>query len=155
MEMLKEVVIDFILFSGIEGFLYAMFFNKVCKCKKLNIFEIFIMSVGNCLLSCFVPPLLYQLLMMVWMAIYMYFIEKRKKTILKYIEYSSLMLFGQLIIEMLFAMFYEFILNIDLFEYAKFNLFVVMIPIRVIQLLIIVIIGGFNMKGWLGGVVRK
>ena len=49
--MLREMVIDFVLFSFVEGLLYAMFFNRVCKCKKFNVFEIIVMSIGNCVVS--------------------------------------------------------------------------------------------------------
>lgn len=41
--MLREIVTDFVLFSFVEGLLYAMFFNRVCKCKKFNVFEIIVM----------------------------------------------------------------------------------------------------------------
>lgn len=42
--MLREMVTDFVLFSFVEGLLYAMFFNRVCKCKKFNVFEIIVMQ---------------------------------------------------------------------------------------------------------------
>lgn len=42
--MLREIVTDFVLFSFVEGLLYAMFFNRVCKCKKFNVFEIIVMQ---------------------------------------------------------------------------------------------------------------
>ena len=38
--MLREIVTDFVLFSFVEGLLYAMFFNRVCK----NVFEIIVMQ---------------------------------------------------------------------------------------------------------------
>lgn len=66
--MLREIVTDFVLFSFVEGLLYAMFFNRVCKCKKFNLFEIIVMSIGNCVVSCLFPPLIYQIIMIGWMA---------------------------------------------------------------------------------------
>lgn len=153
--MLREMVTDFVLFSFIEGLLYAMFFNRVCKCKKFNVFEIIVMSIGNCVVSCLFPPIIYQIVMMCWMAFCLYLKNETDRTTFQYVKYSFLVMIGQLITEMIFAMFYEFILNIDLFDCNRLKLFIVMIPLRIVQLIIIITIGGLNMKGWLGGVVRK
>lgn len=153
--MLREIVTDFVLFSFVEGLLYAMFFNRVCKCKKFNLFEIIVMSIGNCVVSCLFPPLIYQIIMIGWMAFCLYLKNGTDRTTFQYVKYSFLVMLGQLITEMVFAMFYEFVLNIDLFDCSRLKLFVVMIPLRIVQLIIIIMIGGLNMKGWLGGVVRK
>ena len=52
-------------------------------------------------------------------------------------------------------MFFEFILNIDLFNFTKVQTFVVMIPIRLLQFVVIIEWRKTHMKSWLGGVVRK
>ena len=67
MEMIKDIIVDFVLFSGVEGLLYAMFFNRVCKCKKFNVLEIILMSIGNCVMSCLFPSIIYQIFMMGWL----------------------------------------------------------------------------------------
>ena len=153
--MLREMVIDFVLFSFVEGLLYAMFFNRVCKCKKFNVFEIIVMSIGNCVVSCLFPPIIYQIFMMDWMAFCLYLKNGTDRTTFQYIKYSFLVMFGQLITEMVFAMFYDFVLNIDFSKSSSLTVFTIMIPIRAIQFIIIYKLGGFNMKGWMGGVVRK
>lgn len=153
--MLREIVTDFVLFSFVEGLLYAMFFNRVCKCKKFNLFEIIVMSIGNCVVSCLFSQLIYQIIMIGWMAFCLYLKNGTDRTTFRYVKYSFLVMLGQLITEMVFAMFYEFVLNIDLFDCSRLKLFVVIIPLRIVQLIIIIMIGGLNMKGWLGGVVRK
>lgn len=153
--MLREIITDFVLFSFVEGLLYAMFFNRVCKCKKFNLFEIIVMSIGNCVVSCLFPPLIYQIIMIGWMAFCLYLKNRTDRTTFQYVKYSFLVMIGQLIIEGIGMMFYEFILHIDFIEQSKFIVFCMMIPMRIIQLLSIIIIGGFNMKGWFGGVVRK
>lgn len=153
--MLREIVTDFVLFSFVEGLLYAMFFNRVCKCKKFNLFEIIVMSIGNYVVSCLFSPLIYQIIMIGWMAFCLYLKNGTDRTTFRYVKYSFLVMLGQLITEMVFAMFYEFVLNIDLFDCSRLKLFVVIIPLRIVQLIIIIMIGGLNMKGWLGGVVRK
>ena len=153
--MLREIVTDFVLFSFVEGLLYAMFFNRVCKCKKFNVFEIIVMSIGNCVVSCFFPPIIYQIFMMGWMAFCLHLKNGTDRTTFQYVKYSFLVMVGQLITEMVFAMFYDFVLNIDFSKSSSLTVFVIMIPIRVIQFIIIYKLGGFNMKGWMGGVVRK
>lgn len=153
--MLREIVTDFVLFSFVEGLLYAMFFNRVCKCKKFNLFEIIVMSIGNCVVSCLFPPLIYQIIMIGWMAFCLYLKNGTDRTTFQYVKYSFLVMLGQLVTEMVFAMFYDFVLNIDFSKSLSLTVFAIMIPIRAIQFIIIYKLGGFNMKGWMGGVVRK
>ena len=153
--MLREIVTDFVLFSFVEGLLYAMFFNTVCKCKKFNVFEIIVMSIGNCVVSCLFPPIIYQIFMMGWMAFCLHLKNGTDRTIFQYVKYSFYGLLYLLITEMLYAMFFEFILNIDLFNFTKVQTFVVMIPIRLLQFVVIIEWRKIHMKSWLGGVVRK
>lgn len=153
--MLREMIIDFMLFSFVEGLLYAMFFNRVCKCKKFNIFEIIVMSIGNCVVFCLFPPIIYQIFMMGWMAFCLHLKNGTDHTTFQYVKYSFLVMVGQLITEMVFAMFYDFVLNIDFSKSSPLTVFIIMIPIRAIQFIIIYKLGGFNMKGWMGGIVRK
>lgn len=153
--MLREIVTDFVLFSFVEGLLYAMFFNRVCKCKKFNLFEIIVMSIGNCVVSCLFPPLIYQIIMIGWMAFCLYLKNGTDRTTFQYVKYSFYELLYSLITEMLYAMFFEFILNTDLFNFTKVQTFVVMIPIRLLQFVVIIEWREIHMKSWLGGVVRK
>lgn len=153
--MLREIVTDFVLFSFVEGLLYAMFFNRVCKCKKFNLFEIIVMSIGNCVVSCLSPPLIYQIIMIGWMVFCLYLKNGTDRTIFQYVKYSFYGLLYSLITEMLYAMFFEFILNTDLFNFTKVQTFVVMIPIRLLQFVVIIEWREIHMKSWLGGVVRK
>ena len=153
--MLREMVIDFVLFSFVEGLLYAMFFNRVCKCKKFNVFEIIVMSIGNCVVSCLFSPIIYQIFMMGWMAFCLYLKNGTDHTTFQYVKYSFYGLLYSLITEMLYAMFFEFILNIDLFNFTKVQTFAVMIPIRLLQFVVIIEWRKTHMKSWLGGVVRK
>lgn len=34
--MLREIVTDFVLFSGIEGFLLCLFFERIGNCRKIQ-----------------------------------------------------------------------------------------------------------------------
>lgn len=153
--MLREIVTDFVLFSFVEGLLYAMFFNRVCKCKKFNLFEIIVMSIGNCVVSCLFPPLIYQIIMIGWMAFCLHLKNGTDRTTFQYVKYSFYGLLYSLITEMLYVMFFEFILNTDLFNFTKVQTFAVMIPIRLLQFVVIIEWREIHMKSWLGGVVRK
>lgn len=153
--MLREIVTDFVLFSFVEGLLYAMFFNRVCKCKKFDVFEIIVMSIGNCVVFCLFPPIIYQIVMMCWMAFCLHLKNETDRTTFQYVKYSFYGLLYSLITEMLYAMFFEFILNIDLFNFTKIRTFVIMIPIRLLQFVVIIEWRKMHMKSWLGGVVRK
>lgn len=155
MEMIKDIIVDFVLFSGIEGILYAMFYNKVCYCQKFNIFEIIIMSMGNCLISCIILPIFYQILMIVWMSFCLLLKERNFDSILKYIKYSVVGMIVFLVCETVTMFPLDKIFGINYNILSKFQIFICLIPTRILELLIILIGGHTNMKSWFGGVVRK
>lgn len=64
--MLREIITDFVLFSGIEGFLLCLFFERIGNCRKFKWYEWLILSIGNCLISQLFPPLLYQFICIIW-----------------------------------------------------------------------------------------
>jgi hypothetical protein len=39
MKVITDIVIDFILFSGVEGFIFCLFFERVCGCRKFKLYE--------------------------------------------------------------------------------------------------------------------
>lgn len=135
MELVKDVVVDFCLFSLIEGFIYCYFFNVVGKLGKFKIKEILILSIGNCLISQIFPPVFYQIIMMLWMGILLNKFKKIK--LIDGIKFGFYVMIYQLIIEMLFAMFYDIILNIDLFKITKLKLSINMFILRFIEIILI------------------
>ena len=149
--MLREIVTDFVLFSGIEGFIFCLFFEKVGECRRFKWYEWLILSVGNCLISQLLPPLLYQAGMITWMIIFLHITNKTKyfygfKTVLKAMIFL-------LVCEMLFAMFYDFVLGLDFTDVGNTVVFLMTIPIRFTE---IILIRRYEvMKVWIGGVVRK
>jgi hypothetical protein len=70
--MLREIVTDFVLFSGIEGFLLCLFFERIGNCRKFKWYEWLILSLGNCLISKLLPPLLYQVIILIWLTTFLY-----------------------------------------------------------------------------------
>lgn len=152
MELVKDVVVDFCLFSLIEGFIYCYFFNVVGKLEKFKIKEILILSIGNCLISQIFPPVIYQMIMILWMGILLSEIKKIK--LINGIKFAFYVMIYQLIIEMIFAMFYEITFKISFNKVIPFNMFLFTIPIRIVQIYIIILIRRIKMKGWIGE-VRK
>lgn len=149
--MLREMVIDFVLFSGIEGFIFCLFFEKVGGCRKFKWYEWLALSIGNCLISQLLPPLLYQFVCIIWMALFIHF--SNEKNIFDSVKLSFKSVIFFLVCEMLFAMFYDFILELDFTNSKNIVVFIMTLPIRLVE--IILIRRYKNMKIWIGGVVRK
>ena len=66
MELFKSILMDFCLFSLIEGFIYCYFFTNIGNLNHFNLKEIIIISIGNCIISQIFPPLFYQFIMILW-----------------------------------------------------------------------------------------
>ena len=142
--MLREIVPDFVLFSGIEGFIFCLFFEKVGECRKFKWYEWLILSIGNCLISQLLPPLLYQVVCIIWMAFFIHFSNEKNICDSVKLSFKSVVFF--LICEMVFAMIYEYIIKIDLFQYNDFMRFLAMLPIRFLQITFIYIFS--HIKDW-------
>ena len=149
--MLREIVTDFVLFSGIEGFIFCLFFEKVGECRKFKWYEWLILSIGNCLITQLLPPLLYQVVCIIWMALFIHF--SNEKNIFDSVKLSFKSVIFFLVCEMLFAMFYDFILELDFTNAKNIVVFIMTLPIRLVE--IILIRRYKTMKIWIGGVVRK
>lgn len=149
--MLIEIVTDFVLFSGIEGFLLCLFFERIGNCRKFKWYEWLISSLGNCLISKLLPPLLYQVIILIWLTTFLYIGNRNSLFGSLKLSFQSLAFF--LICEMLVSMLYELVLGIEFTNINNLKLFVSMIPVRIIEILFI---RRWNtMKLWMGSVVCK
>lgn len=149
--MLREMVTDFVLFSGIEGFIFCLFFEKVGECRKFKWYEWLILSIGNCLISQLLPPLLYQFVCIIWICSFLHI--SNNLSILNGLKLSFKSVIFFLIFEMVFAMIYEVMFNIDFSVLDNTKAFMFMMPIRLVEILFL---RRWNiMKIWFGGVVRK
>lgn len=135
MELLKEIVIDFCLFSLIEGYIFCLFFEKIGGCRKFKWYEILIFGFINCIVSSFIMPLLYQSIGLFYMAIWIKIREN-----MKFIDGFKISLFASiyiLILEMCYSLAFSIIFKNDLFFINKFMLFVLMIPIKIFEIILI------------------
>lgn len=149
--MLKELLYDFTLFSLVEGIIYVLFFEKIFDIKKFSFVEYIILSLGNCILSEIYPPLVYQIIMMLWMFIFISVKENKIK--LKYLKYVLIPVFYLLCMEMVYNIILVEIFNVDCFNLNNILLFLYMIPVRFLEI-IVIIKGGDFMKTWLGTIKK-
>ena len=140
--MLREMVIDFVLFSGIEGFIFCLFFEKVGGCRKFKWYEWLILSIGNCLISQLLPPTLYQLVCVLWMSVFLYIFSV--KNIIKCMKLSALSVLCFFIYEVIYSIMLLYGLSFDGLQRNLsckdlIELFIFMIPLRIIEIIIIII----------------
>lgn len=159
MTLIKDILIDFVLFSGIEGFIFCLFFCKIFNHRKFKFYEWFILSFINCLISKLLPPIIYQAVVILFMSIYLYILNN-KEHYLHYLKMSGLSVAMFLVTEILYSIILNLVLKFNMLQFFMndFELlrqFIFLIPLRIIEIINIFIIKEIKMKIILGGVVRK
>lgn len=151
MDLLINILIDFNMFSILESIIFCLYFRKFGNCEKFSIEDILVIGFGNCIISQVIPPLIYQMIIILWMGLYLKLFKN--KTLLNgiWLSFSIMGLF--LIIEMCFAMFYENCFNFDFVEVNKIKLFLAIIPMKLFEIL--TILGGSKMKIWFSEIEKK
>lgn len=149
--MIKNIIIDFILFSFIEAWIYSLFFNKLCGVKKFKIWQIFIMGFGISIIGTLLTPIIYQIFIILWMAICICCWNNDFKYIER-IKFSFLAMMYTLVIEMPYSILCESFFKINFVELSYMKLFFTMIPIRFVE--VFIMIGVKNLKSWMGN-IRK
>lgn len=152
-DFLGKSIIDLILFSGIEGFIFCLFFEKIGNSRRFKWYEWLILSLGNCLISQIFPPCIYQIFCIIWM-IYLFIMINKYNII-----YSIKIVISSFIFILITEIPYNIILEgfniIDLFDINNgIKLSLLLLIIRIIEI-ILIIIGGNKMKILIGGVTRK
>lgn len=132
---LENAIVDFCLFSLIEGFILCKFYENIYKLSKFKIYQIFVLSIVNCLISEIFPPLFYQIIIILWIGLFL--------KIFKKIDYKDGFIYGLfsmifvLVTEMLYNFIIELFIGLDGFNMNDLNLFLLIIPIKIIQFIII------------------
>ena len=142
MELLKDIIIDFCLFSLIEGWIYCLFFEKICRCKHFKWYQILILSFGNCIISQIFPPLIFQLFMALWMFLFLYVLNKNKRCFI----YPLIFIIIMLMIEMNGCLLYELFFNIDFSIINKYQAFIINIPLKFLEIILINILNKKEVK---------
>lgn len=137
MELVKDVVVDFCLFSLIEGFILCKFYERICKVNRFKINEIFVLSLINCLISTILPPLFYQIIIILWIGVFLKIFKKIKYII--GVKYGLLSMIFVLITEAIVLFILE-CLNLKVFISNNNVYYIYFIFIKIFQLIIIKII---------------
>lgn len=158
-ELIKDVIVDFILFSGIEGLIFCLFFVKIGNCKKINFAKWFLFSFVNCIISKIFPPVIYQIISGLWIFIFLHFINDNKN-ISKCVKSSIFSICMFLVLEIPYSILLEYFFKFESFrlfltDYEQIKLFILIIPLRIFEIINIFIMEEIKMKIFIGGVVRK
>lgn len=154
MEILKLVICDFVLFSLIEAFIFCLFFNIVGG-VKISRNSFILISIFNCVMGVFFQPILYQIICIIFMGwlIHRYNIDNEYMGLKNSIKLSILATLFTLIVEGIVFMIFEMLgTNISLMP--TIIVFIYMIPIRIIQISL-VLKGGETMKKFWFGSIKK
>lgn len=163
-ELLINVLQDILFFSLIEGVTYCYFYQKIYSLRKFKWYEFLILTLGNSIISQIFMPIIYQILMLLWMILFL-INTKRINKILKAYKYVFYAMIFLLITEAIYIILRELNPNFNFVNMKKIDLFINILPIKFLQLLTveknkeikILIIGGCKkMKTWFGtGTTRK
>lgn len=93
---MKSMLMDYVLFSLIEGIIFNLFFINIGKLNRIKWWQVPIMAFINCVLSCVLPPLAYQPIVIISNAI---FLLLNKNSIKNSFKYSALSVLFFLIME--------------------------------------------------------
>ena len=151
MGLLGSIITDFLLFSFWESAIFYLFFRRFGNCDKFTLKDITIVGFGNCIISQIIPPLIYQLVMIIWMGLYLKLFKN--KTLFKGLYLSLFSMLFLLIVESVGMMIYDNILNINVISNSNLHIFILIIPIKLFE--IILIEGGVKMKAWWSEIEKK
>lgn len=155
-EILGNTAVDWVLFSFIESLIFSGLYYYMGNLKKMKWHEIGIMGIMNALISQLFPAVVYQFIIVIWLVILLKNINKSEKLLrlIKIVVFSILYFF---IIEMIFNILYVNLTDIkDFTDLNKFELFINTIPMRVVEIFIILLVRRTKMKIVYGaGVKRK
>ena len=132
MELVKDIVVDFCLFSLIEGFIFCLFFDKIGGCKKFKWYETLILSIGNCIISQVFPPVVYQIIVLFYMSFIIKIFDKQYNVIY-YIKIVFFSIIFMLIFEVGIFILYDIFFNL-IFTENILKTFIGTIPIRILQI---------------------
>lgn len=145
-EIIKDIVIDFILFSGIEGFILLLFCNKVFDYKKFTFIQWLIFSFTNCIITVLFPPIIKQLIGILWISLFLYLFKSNKEKYLKCLLAGFFSMAMLIVIEVIYEIILNKLTNFEAFnlflsDADNFKLFILTIPLRIVEIINILMIG--------------
>lgn len=154
MEILKSVITDYTLFSLIDAYIFCLFFKEIGKCNNIKWYECMILGLVNSVVSLLGVPMLYQIFGIFYMGAFISLKKSQKIKDSIFISMSASIY--MLIIEMMYTFLINFIFKIDIFNLENIGRFLIIIPMRVIE--IIILKRGerimMNLKWWAGDIEK-
>lgn len=132
---MKSMLMDYVLFSLIEGIIFNLFFINIGKLNRIKWWQVPIMAFINCALSCTLPPLVYQPIVIISNAI---FLLLNKNSIKNSFKYSALSVLFFLIMETAYNVVLEVFFHFDAIGVnrdEKLKIFLIIIPLRIIEVI--------------------
>ena len=132
---MKSILMDYVLFSLIEGIIFNLFFINIGKLNRIKWWQVPIMAFINCALSCTLPPLVYQPIVIISNAI---FLLLNKNSIKNSFKYSALSVLFFLIMETAYNVVLEVFFHFDAIGVnrdEKIKIFLIIIPLRIIEVI--------------------
>lgn len=132
---MKSMLMDYVLFSLIEGIIFNLFFINIGKLNRIKWWQVPIMAFINCALSCTFPPLVYQPIVIISNAI---FLLLNKNSIKNSFKYSALSVLFFLIMETAYNVVLEVFFHFDAIGVnrdEKLKIFLIIIPLRIIEVI--------------------
>lgn len=143
-----ELFKEFLLFGVVEVFIVLMFYKKIGKVVKVRYWHILLLSPIIIFLNILQIPYTKQLSSMIVFVVYLYLINKQSiKNIFKLVILSFLYL---LCVEAVLCLFIEFFTTLKIQSIGLFDKFIFMIPMRIVEILIIIIYEKRGKIGWDG-----
>lgn len=133
--MIKEFLLQLILFSIIEGILLDYFLIKIYNYKSMGYKNILLYSIGITIIYFIFPPILRQIVIILFSSYFIFIIFK--DNYIKKLKIIMLFCLNIMLVELICAMIYEYIFGIDYATLNKINTFIIMIPIRFVEILLI------------------
>lgn len=132
---MKYILMDYVLFSLIEAIIFNLFFINIGKLNRIKWWQVPIMAFINCALSCTLPPLVYQPIVIISNAI---FLLLNKNSIKNSFKYSALSVLFFLIMETAYNVVLEVFFHFDAIGVnrdEKLKIFLIIIPLRIIEVI--------------------
>lgn len=132
---MKSILMDYVLFSLIEAIIFNLFFINIGKLNRIKWWQVPIMAFISCALSCTLPPLVYQPIVIISNAI---FLLLNKNSIKNSFKYSALSVLFFLIMETAYNVVLEVFFHFDAIGVnrdEKLKIFLIIIPLRIIEVI--------------------
>lgn len=132
---MKSILMDYVLFSLIEGIIFNLFFINIGKLNRIKWWQVPIMAFITCALSCILPPLVYQPIVIISNAI---FLLLNKNSIKNSFKYSALSVLFFLIMETAYNVVLEVFFHFDAIGVnrdEKLKIFLIITPLRIIEVI--------------------